>query len=265
MIGVLALEASRAGAVVIGEDLGNVEPWVRDYLSGRGILGTSVLWFEYEDGGFTPPEHYRRSAAGDGQHPRSAPDGRLSRRRARRAARAPPSAHPAGRRGAGGGGRRTRCDDRMLRERGLIGADATEEQIIEALHVLLVASPAELLGVALVDAVGERRVQNQPGTSTEYPNWQVPLADSTGRAVLVEDLADNPRFAALTSAVDGALRRSARTRIRVRSGDRRELTPRRVSAGDHGSENSPKSRTGPRSRPARTGRTRPPRPTALRV
>ncbi|MET0781898.1 MAG: 4-alpha-glucanotransferase, partial [Microbacterium sp.] len=28
MIGVLALEASRAGAVVIGEDLGNVEPWV---------------------------------------------------------------------------------------------------------------------------------------------------------------------------------------------------------------------------------------------
>ena len=61
MIGVLALEASRAGAVVIGEDLGNVEPWVRDYLSARGILGTSVLWFEYEDGGLKPPEHYRRA------------------------------------------------------------------------------------------------------------------------------------------------------------------------------------------------------------
>ena len=29
IIGVLALEAHRAGAVIIGEDLGNVEPWVR--------------------------------------------------------------------------------------------------------------------------------------------------------------------------------------------------------------------------------------------
>ena len=32
MIGILALEAHRAGAVVVGEDLGTVEPWVRDYL-----------------------------------------------------------------------------------------------------------------------------------------------------------------------------------------------------------------------------------------
>ena len=46
MLGVLALEAERAGAVVIGEDLGTVEPGVREALAGRGILGTSVLWFE---------------------------------------------------------------------------------------------------------------------------------------------------------------------------------------------------------------------------
>ena len=46
MIGILALEAHRAGAVVVGEDLGTVEPWVRDYLRERGLLGTSILWFE---------------------------------------------------------------------------------------------------------------------------------------------------------------------------------------------------------------------------
>ena len=62
MIGILALEAHRAGALVVGEDLGTVEPWVRDYLRERGILGTSILWFEFDwDGDGTPlaPEKWR--------------------------------------------------------------------------------------------------------------------------------------------------------------------------------------------------------------
>ncbi|MFG3494161.1 4-alpha-glucanotransferase [Streptomyces sp. NPDC047928] len=46
MLAVLALEAHRAGACVIGEDLGTVAPGVRDALQRRGVLGTSVLWFE---------------------------------------------------------------------------------------------------------------------------------------------------------------------------------------------------------------------------
>ena len=60
LIGILALEAQRAGAVVVGEDLGTVEPWVRDYLRERGILGTSILWFERDgDGAPLPPERWR--------------------------------------------------------------------------------------------------------------------------------------------------------------------------------------------------------------
>ena len=62
MIGILALEAHRAGAVVVGEDLGTVEPWVRDYLRERGILGTSILWFEFDwdgDGKPLAPEKWR--------------------------------------------------------------------------------------------------------------------------------------------------------------------------------------------------------------
>ena len=47
---------------MVGEDLGTVEPWVRDYLRERGILGTSILWFEFEfDGSGAPlrPEWWR--------------------------------------------------------------------------------------------------------------------------------------------------------------------------------------------------------------
>ncbi|REK84976.1 4-alpha-glucanotransferase [Streptomyces inhibens] len=50
MLSVLALEAQRAGAAVIGEDLGTVEPGVRGTLAERGVLGTSVLWFERDYG-----------------------------------------------------------------------------------------------------------------------------------------------------------------------------------------------------------------------
>ena len=61
MLGILMLEAQRAGAVIIGEDLGTVEPWVRDVLVDRGLLGTTVLWFECDDdGAIRPPERWRQ-------------------------------------------------------------------------------------------------------------------------------------------------------------------------------------------------------------
>src|SRR5699024_11511108 len=36
--------------------------WVRDYLAERGVLGTSVLWFEQEDDRPRRPEDYRELA-----------------------------------------------------------------------------------------------------------------------------------------------------------------------------------------------------------
>ncbi len=63
MIGVLALEALRAGAVVVGEDLGVVEPSARDYLKSRGILGTSILWFERDEQGEPSPPSAGASCA----------------------------------------------------------------------------------------------------------------------------------------------------------------------------------------------------------
>jgi 4-alpha-glucanotransferase len=209
MIGILALEAHRAGAVVIGEDLGTFEPWVRDYLAARGILGTSILWFENDGDGPLPPEQYRLQAlssvnthdlpptagylAGDhvtlrnalGLLERSAEEERLE--------------HNA---------KLEKMMD-LLRQRGLLSSSdaGSEQERIEALHRLLAQTPSVLLGVALVDAVGERRVQNQPGTtSAQYPNWQVPLANSDGDPVLIDTLADDDRFNSLLAAVEEAMR-----------------------------------------------------------
>jgi 4-alpha-glucanotransferase len=46
LLAIVRLEATRAGAFVIGEDLGTVEPGVRDALHAGGILGTKVWWFD---------------------------------------------------------------------------------------------------------------------------------------------------------------------------------------------------------------------------
>src|SRR5699024_7908878 len=92
-----------------------------------------------------------------------------------------------------------------LRQRYLLPPEATERQLVEALYRYLAHTPAQFLGVALTDAVGERRAQNQPGTDTEYPNWKIPLADGGETPVLVEDLPGHARFASLVTALRSEL------------------------------------------------------------
>lgn len=202
IIGILALEAQRAGAVVIGEDLGTFEGWVRDYLTDRGILGTSILWFEKDhEGHALAPEHYRRmSLTSVTTHDLPPTAGYLA------------GEHVELRESLGllqapvqevRNEARAERDDmvRLLTQRGLVGSDPSERELVEALHRLIKQTPSVLLGVSLADAVGERRAQNQPGTDLEYPNWKVPLGDSTGATVLIDDLFDHPRLRSLAAVM----------------------------------------------------------------
>jgi 4-alpha-glucanotransferase len=108
---------------------------------------------------------------------------------------------------------KVRMDARIERERmlgaladlGLLPEDPSERQVVEALHRYIVRTPSVLVGVALTDAVGERRTQNQPGTDREYPNWMLPLADGAEHAVLVEDLADTTRLTSLVRTITADL------------------------------------------------------------
>ena len=203
MIGILMLEAARAGVVVIGEDLGTVEPWVRDYLAGRGILGTAVLWFEHEDDKPRPPEHWRRmQLATVTTHDLPPTAGYLAGEHVTLRERLGLLAEPVKTVRARAANEREAMIT-ALRERGLVDDDASERTIVEAMHRYVLATPAVLVGVALADAVGERRAQNQPGTDTEYPNWKVPLADPAGNLVPIEDLVHNPRLLSLVRVMNG--------------------------------------------------------------
>lgn len=206
LIGILALEAHRAGALVVGEDLGTVEPWVRDYLRGRGILGTSILWFEFEfDEGGAPlrPERWREYCLASvtthdlpptaaylaGDHVRLRDDlGVLTRPLAEELA-------------VDAAERQAWLDN--LQAHDLLGAEVSVEETVQALHRYLTLTPARVLGVALTDAVGDRRTQNQPGTSDEYPNWRVPLTGPDGQLLMVEDVLTSQRATALSGVMKG--------------------------------------------------------------
>jgi 4-alpha-glucanotransferase len=202
MIGVLALEAHRAGALVVGEDLGTVEPWVRDYLSERGILGTSILWFERDaEGRPLPPERWRDLClATVTTHDLPPTAGYLAGEHVRIRDELGLLTRPVEEE------RRVDAEDReawlrFLRERGVLAEGAGEAETVQALHRALALTPSRLRGVALTDVVGDRRAINQPGTHEEYPNWRLPLADGSGRPVVLEELVGSARAVALAAAL----------------------------------------------------------------
>ena len=192
-VGALAGQAARAGALAIGEDLGTVDPWIRNYLAGRGILGTSLLWFARESDG-TPllARNWRRGCmATVGTHDVPPVQGFLSGEQVTVRARLGLLAQPEEAERKDAELMLSGWQDALVRE-GLIprGQRPSAAEFTVALYAYLARTPAALVGVSLADAVGDRRTQNIPGTCDEYPNWRIPLCDGEGEAVLLEHLPD---------------------------------------------------------------------------
>jgi 4-alpha-glucanotransferase len=203
MIGILALEAHRAGALVIGEDLGVVEDSARDYLREVGLLGSTILWFEEDErsGQPIPAERWRELClASVTTHDLPPTAGYLAGDHVRLRDSLHLLTRPLAEELAEDGAHRERWLDE-LRRRGLLAPGAGEEETVAALHRYLILSPARLLGVALTDAVGDRRTQNQPGTADEYPNWRVPLSAPDGRVLLLDDVLGSDRAARLAAVM----------------------------------------------------------------
>ena len=209
LIGILALEAHRVGAIVIGEDLGVVAPTLRETMLERGIHGTSILWFEWKDGEFLAPEAYRdlcMATVTTHDLPPSAGYltlahvdirgdlGLLEDSVEEEKERESESINTVV---------RAVADCGLLPGGTTVDSDSPQDlvdDVVAALHAYLVHSPAKILGVALPDLVGDRRPVNQPGTDTEYPNWRVPVAGPDEEPVTLEQIEASP-FARRLAAV----------------------------------------------------------------
>ena len=208
MLGILAIEATRAHGVVVGEDLGVLPANALDVLRKKAVLGCTVEWFEVCDGEFRTPDKWREmTLASVNTHdlPPAAGYLRYEHVNIRERLHLLTGSVEEFRAGAEA---EHRAMMRMLVKCGYLDAQLLEDEeahtqeIVEALYRALKDAPSRLLAASLVDAVGEYRAQNQPGTNDEYPNWRIPLADADGNAVLLENMFDLPRVKSLADIMN---------------------------------------------------------------
>src|SRR5215218_8574272 len=188
LLGVLALESVTAQALVVGEDLGTVEPGVRERLAAENVLSYRLAWFEQgPDGGRRRAADYPRLAlAATTTHDLPTVAGFFT-----------------------GSDLEHLCDIGVATPGGEIQADQEEQRaslcglleaegvlapgersvpaIVAALYGFLARTPAMLVAATLEDALEAPDRPNVPGTIDQRPNWSLPLP------VLVDDLAADPR------------------------------------------------------------------------
>lgn len=173
MLRLLALEAHRARAIIVGEDLGTVPDGFRDRLAAQHLLGMSILPFERgADGGFDDPAGWRRvSAAMTTTHDLAPIVGwwrgdDISVRQALGVIADTP--------------------DQRARDRGALWARATASgmasgdppaaddpaRAVDAAVALVGGSASELAIVPAEDLFALADAPNVPGTTEGHPNWR---------------------------------------------------------------------------------------------
>ncbi len=150
LLAILALESRKSKTFIVGEDLGLVEPAMRSRLRHSGVLSYRLLWFEDD-----PPEKWpRESAAAIGTHDLptvagiwnlSEPDQRQHhlRRRLTDATGLPDGTPPV--------------------------------EVAVAAYQRLAQARSRIVLASFEDALGIQERTNQPGTTTERPNWRLAL------------------------------------------------------------------------------------------
>ncbi len=186
LLDIVALESHRASAYVVGEDLGTVEPHVREELAARDVLSYRLLWFEEED----PSQFPERALAAVTTHDLPTVAGLWTGsdlEAQKRVGMAPNEEGTA------------RLRSRVAALTG-VADDAPPEEVVAATYAALSQAPSLLLTASLDDGLAVEERPNMPGTLDEWPNWSIALplpledveSDRRPRAI-AEALARQPR------------------------------------------------------------------------
>jgi 4-alpha-glucanotransferase len=182
LLAILAVESARAGAWIVGEDLGTIEKGVRETLAEQRILSMRVVYFEEEP----PAEFPRRAMALLSTHDLPTLAGVWSGSDLgdqQRAGVAPDAA-------ALGALRK-----QLERVTGLPPQGEAREMILAA-HAALSAAPSAVITATLEDALAVEQRVNLPGTvAPQRPNWSLSLP------LPVEEIRDDPFVARLASVL----------------------------------------------------------------
>lgn len=164
LLALLAIESRRAGAVIVGEDLGTVERGVRAKLRRHGVLSYCLLWFENR-----PPKDYPPAAlAAVSTHDLFTVAGLWSGSdfAAQQKIGLQPNA------------KGTQAIREQLRRRAGLDKKASARAAILGAHRLLRQTPCRLITATLDDALAVEERPNLPGTTTQWPNWCIALPKS---------------------------------------------------------------------------------------
>jgi len=196
LLGILALEARRNGALVVGEDLGTVPPDVPPALHQRGVLSSGVFYFEREGREYRPAAEYEPCAlATANTHDMPTLEGFWRgrdvevKREIGMIGTDEEAAEEMDSRDAERAAIR-----RRLREEGTLPPSAKPPRGPElrgAIHRFLCSTPAAMVGISLDDLVGEVEPVNVPAAPPDrFSAWTRKLS------MPLEDLPNDPDVAA---------------------------------------------------------------------
>lgn len=184
LLDVVALESRRHGCMLIGEDLGTVDPAMQQAMREQRVLSYKVLYFEQSrEEGFRRPETYPSLAlATVSTHDLPTLAGWWSERDLDVRETLGLFPDPA----VGVQQRKERKEHRRQLVAALAGAghlpydtaidslaDAPlSEWLAHAVHVFVASGAAQVMMVQIEDVHGRREQANLPGTTTEHPNWR---------------------------------------------------------------------------------------------
>ncbi len=174
LLGIVALESHRAEAYVVGEDLGTIEPYVREELSSARILSYKLSQFEPG-----PAAEFNPLAlAAVTTHDLATVAGAFSGSDLEDQRSIGVAPNEAGMRQLRSG-LAARAGFPQIPE---IGEQATSSQVlptvdrvVAGVYADLATSPCAILTGTLDDALGVPERPNMPGTVDEWPNWRIAL------------------------------------------------------------------------------------------